>query len=461
MGTIRTMEPKINLLLIEKDLDLCAHLNRTEVQKALDIFFYDPRQDLMDFIRANEITAAIIDLEKERKQGLALLKKIRSTDAILDIILLGLPLDSDAVMDLINQGASYYLAKPLQIKDFQGILKKIIDIRALRRDTFRLEKQLEKKYSFHDIIGKSPDMFEIFALIEKIAPHFSSVLITGESGTGKELVARAIHELSRTKNRKLVICDCVSIPENLFESELFGYTKGAFTGADRDKRGLFEDAHEGVIFLDEIGDIPPFIQAKLLRVLEQHQFRPLGSNEVREIEVKIIAATNRKLKEAISDGSFREDLYHRLNKVEIHLSRLADRKEDIPLLVRHFLRRFSQKFNKELRGASREVQKLFTRYDWPGNVRELENVLERAAILTDKEYIDIPDLPTYLQKSLPAAEKLPFIDRESLPSLSDLEKEYIIHALKQTKNNLRQTAKILDVARNTLYNKLKKYNIPH
>lgn len=461
MGTIRVMEPKINLLLIQKDLDLCALLNRTSVQKALDIHIYDSRQDLPGMIRAHEITAVMIDLDRQQKQGLALFKKIRRTDPILDIILLGQPLESDAVVDLINQGASYYLAKPLQVRDLQDILKKIIDIRALRRDTFRLEKQLEKKYSFHGLIGKSPDMLEVFALIEKIAPHFSSVLITGESGTGKELVAHAIHKLSRTKSKKFVICDCVSIPENLFESELFGYTKGAFTGADRDKRGLFEDAHEGVIFLDEIGDIPISIQAKLLRVLEQHQFRPLGSNEVREIEVKIIAATNKKLKEAISEGSFREDLYHRLNKVEIHLSRLTDRKEDIPLLVRHFLHRFSRKFSKELRGASREVQKLFMRYDWPGNVRELENVLERAAILADKEYIDLPDLPDYLQKTLPAAERLPFLDRESHPSLAELEREYIIHLLKQTKNNLRQTAKILDVARNTLYNKLKKYNIPH
>jgi transcriptional regulator with PAS, ATPase and Fis domain len=284
-------------------------------------------------------------------------------------------------------------------------------------------------------------------------------LIAGETGTGKELVARAIHKLSSTKTKKLVVCDCVAIPENLFESELFGYSKGAFTGADRDKKGLFETANGGNIFLDEIGEIPVSVQAKLLRVLEHRQFRPLGSNETQSVKVRVIAATSKNLREGIKKGTFREDLFHRLNKVEIFLPPLRKRTEDIPLLVRHFVATNSRNLEKELKGISRQTQKLFQKYPWPGNVRELENVLESASILTKKNYIDIPDLPKYLQEYHDSLDKIPFIEREELSTLEDLEKDYIIHILKHTENNLRRAAKILDISRTTLYAKLKKYGI--
>jgi transcriptional regulator with PAS, ATPase and Fis domain len=298
-------------------------------------------------------------------------------------------------------------------------------------------------------------------LIEKVAKHFTSVLITGETGTGKEMVARAIHKLSPNASCRLIICDCVSIPESLFESELFGYMKGAFTGADKNKKGLFEEANEGIIFLDEIGEIPPSIQAKLLRVLEQREFRPLGSTETKRVNVRVIAATSRNLREGIQEGTFREDLYHRLNKVEIHLPPLRERTEDIPLLARYFLNDYSKAFNKELKGVSQKVQKLFLKYEWPGNVRELENVLERAAMLAKSHFIDISDLPQYLQDSLPSLTKIPFMSKEHLSTLDELEKEYIIYLLNLVGNNLKKTAKILNISRTTLYNKLKKYDIPH
>jgi len=302
-------------------------------------------------------------------------------------------------------------------------------------------------------------MLEVFSLIEKISKYFTSVLITGETGTGKEMVARAIHNLSQRQNKNLVICDCVSIPENLFESELFGYTKGAFTGADKDKRGLFEEAADGIIFLDEIGDIPLSIQAKLLRVLEYHQFRPLGSNIIKKVNLKVIAATSHNLRDAIKRGVFRDDLFHRLNKVEIYIPPLRERPEDIPLLVRYFLDHYNNKFSKNLNGISQEVQKLFLKYDWPGNVREIENVLESSSMLAKKEFIDINDLPKYLQDFQPS--KIPFIINENLSTLDELEKEYIIYLLKICRNNLRKTAKILNISRTTLYSKLKKYNISH
>jgi transcriptional regulator with PAS, ATPase and Fis domain len=251
----------------------------------------------------------------------------------------------------------------------------------------------------------------------------------------------------------------VSIPENLFESELFGYIKGAFTGADKDKLGLFDKAHRGTIFLDEIGEIPLSIQAKLLRVLEHHQFKPLGSNENRTVDVHVIAATSRNLRECIKNRTFREDLLHRLNKVEIYIPPLRKRPEDIPLLVRHFLNRYNKQFSKKIKGVSRQVQKLFLKYEWPGNVRELENVMESAAMLSKKEFIGISDLPKYFHESFPAPEKIPFIKREQLTTLKDLEKDYISYILKLTNNNLRKSAKIMNISRTTLYNKLKRYKI--
>lgn len=454
----------MNILTIDEDPSLHDLIKQSSIASFCNIYFpndYEDYEELFIFIKDNNIHVIIADLDKNKKERLILLKKIKTFDPLLDMIMVGKSLAPEEVVDLINQGASDYLARPLQLDSIQKTLKNIINKKALRRKTFLLEKSLEKKYSFHGIIGKSPYMLEIFSLIEKISKYFSSVLVIGETGTGKEMVARAIHNLSQVNNKNLVICDCVSIPENLFESELFGYAKGAFTGAYKDKNGLFEEAHNGIIFLDEIGEIPLSIQAKLLRVLEHHQFRPLGSNKIRNVEIRAIAATSRDLRKDIESGTFRKDLFHRLNKVEIHLPPLRKRPEDIPLLARHFLNHYSKKFSKKIEGVSQEAQKIFLRYEWPGNVRELENVLERASILSKKEFIDIKDLPKYLQEHLPSKSKIPFINKKNLSTLNDLEKEYIIYLLKTTGNNLRKTAQILDISRTTLYNKIRKYKISH
>lgn len=454
----------MNILIIDEDPSLHDLIIQSSIASFCNIYFpndYEDYEELFIFIKDNNIHVIIADLDRNKKERLILLKKIKTFDPLLDVIMVGKSLAPEEVVDIINQGASDYLVRPLQLDSIQKTLKNIINKKALRRKTFLLEKSLEKKYSFHGIIGKSPYMLEIFSLIEKISKYFTSVLVIGETGTGKEMVARAIHNLSQVNNKNLVICDCVSIPENLFESELFGYAKGAFTGAYKDKKGLFEEAHNGIIFLDEIGEIPLSIQAKLLRVLEHHQFRPLGSNKIRNVEIRAIAATSRDLRKDIESGTFRKDLFHRLNKIEIHLPPLRKRPEDIPLLVRHFLNRYSKKFSKKIEGVSQEAQKIFLRYEWPGNVRELENVLERASILSKKEFIDIKDLPKYLQEHLPSKTIIPFINKKNLSTLNDLEKEYIIYLLKTTGNNLRKTAQILDISRTTLYNKIRKYNISH
>jgi DNA-binding NtrC family response regulator len=455
------MTQRMKLLIISETPALVNKTKRSDISKIHDILHLPPQEDILAFLGAEEIHVVAIDLDprKHQKKVLDLLKKIKDFDALIDVLIFGTTSPEEDVVEWIGKGATDYFNEAIQPETLEDILTKISRKRALRRDTLRLEQRLEKKYFFQGIIGKSPYMLEIFSLIQNIAQHFTSVLITGETGTGKELVARAIHKLSETKNRKFVVCDCVAIPENLFESELFGYKKGAFTGADQDKKGLFEAADEGIIFLDEIGEIPVSIQAKLLRVLEHRQFRPLGSNETRSVEVRVLAATSKNLREGIKKSTFREDLFHRLNKVEIFLPPLRKKAEDIPLLVRHFLAINSKYLSKELNGISRQTQKLFQKYPWPGNVRELENVLESASILTKKNYIDIPDLQKYLQEYHDSLDKIPFIEREKLSTLEDLEKDYIIHILKHTDNNLQQAAKILDISRTTLYSKLKKYGI--
>ncbi len=452
---------KLNMLLVMEDPSLSESVKNSAITNDWNIFLADPKEDILSRIQEHEIQTIISDIGSKRKKALSFLKRLKEFDSLLDVIFIGESLSTDAVVEMINQGVMDFLPKPLRVDLLERSLKKISTKRSLRRETFRLEKELEKKYFFQGMIGKSPYMLEVFSLIDNISKHFTSVLVTGETGSGKELVARAVSRLSGIEDDKFIICDCVAIPENLFESELFGYVRGAFTGADRDKKGLFEEANGGIIFLDEIGEVPLFVQAKLLRALEQHQFRPLGSNRNTRVDVKVIAATSRDLREGTKTGSFREDLFHRLNKVEIHLPPLRERSEDISLLVRHFLERYSQKFKKKLKGISRPVQKLFLYYHWPGNVRELENVLERAAMLCTKDFIDTGDLPDYLQKFSSKKQAIPVLDRENLSTLDEIEKEYISFLLKKTNNNLKNTAKILNISRTTLYNKIKKYDIPH
>lgn len=452
------MTPPLNLLTLDKDLDLYNEIKDSTAED-WNLFYFDIQNDYFSFIKENVISAVLVDIEKNSDTFPDILYQLKDFDPYLEIILMGAPLPTEKVLELIHEGATEYLPRPFDEEKLIEVLNEIKQKKNLRRETFKLEKRLEKKYYFQDIIGKSPYMLEIFSLVEKIARHFKCILITGETGTGKELIAKAIHKLAGTKNNNFVICDCVSIPENLFESELFGYARGAFTGADRDKKGLFEEADNGIIFLDEIGDIPISVQAKLLRIIENNQFRAIGSNEPKTVNVKIITATNRDLRTAVKQGTFREDLFHRLNRIEIHLPPLRERTEDISLLARHFLKHYNQKFSKNLNGISREVQKLFTRYHWPGNVRELENILESAALVTKKEFIDISDLPKYMQEPLPERGKIPFLSKNNLGSLDELEKEYITYLLKLNRYNMRKTARILNVSRTTLYNKLKKYDI--
>jgi DNA-binding NtrC family response regulator len=453
------MDAHVNLLVISDDFALYESVKRSPVGVDVNVFFAQLEDDYVDIVRDNGIRVVLVDPGDSLAEGMMVLKKIKRSDALVDVLVGGPPLGREAVLDVIHAGATDYVPKPYERDILRDVLRRLSCKSELRRETLHLEKKLERKYVFEGLVSRNPTMLEIFGLIENIAKYFSCALITGETGTGKEVVARAIHGKSPHKDMPLVVCDCASVPENLFESELFGYRKGAFTGADRDKPGLFEEADGGVIFLDEIAEVPAAVQAKLLRVLESREFRPLGASESTTVEVRVLAATNKDLAERVRAGAFREDLYHRLNKVVIDLPPLRERLEDIPLLVRHFLQIANRNFGKSVRGVSREVQKLFLKYGWPGNVRELANVLESAAMLCKKDFIDVPNLPKYLRDFIPPQGAIAFAGRGHLSTLEDLEKEYIAYLLKVTKGNLRQTAKILAISRTTLYNKLAKYGL--
>lgn len=444
------MELQTSLLIVSREFSLYGAVKKTPPAGDFCLFFCRPDEDALPIVRENAVKIVLVDSVEARQESESLLKTLKHFDPLIDVVIMGQGLDSETILGWIHMGATDYVAMPFQPATVSEVL---------RRETFQLEKRLEKKYVFQGMVSRNPSMLEVFGLIENIAKHFTSVLITGETGTGKKMVARAVHAAGPRRDKDLVICDCASIPENLFESELFGYRKGAFTGADKDKRGLFEEADKGVIFLDDIAEIPIAVQAKLLRVLENHQFRPLGANENRTIDVRVIAATNRDLSEAIRNNTFREDLFHRLNRVEIHLPPLRERLEDISLLVRHFVQIHSKDLSKSVRGVSRNVQKIFLKYSWPGNVRELENVLESASVMCKKDFIDVPNLPKHLRDFEAPEGGLSFLRKENLSTLESLEKEYIAYLLKVTKNNLRRTAKILGISRTMLYNKLAKFKL--
>jgi two-component system response regulator HydG len=453
------MDPCGNLVILANRTEVYDLLKSSPAGADFQLFLCGKGEDIPSFIEANSIRIAVLDVEDPPAADLELLKRLKKSDPRLTTIVIGPTAPPDEIMDWIEQGASDVLTRPLEVGALGEILKKILEKCVLRRETFILEKRLEKKYVFHGLVSKNPVLFEIFGKVESIAKHFASVLITGETGTGKDLVARAIHGLSEVRNARLVACDCASIPENLFESELFGCVRGAFTGADRTKRGLFEEAQDGTIFLDEIGEIPLPVQAKLLRALENRQFRPLGSNEIKYANVRVIAATNRDLGRAIKSGVFREDLLRRLNRVAIHLPPLRERMEDVPLLIRHFLEILNRAHGKDLKGVSRDVQKLFLKLSWPGNVRELENALHSAAMVAKKNFIDVGDLPKELRKAASAPVRTPPTVGGELASLDEVEKDYIVYILKTAGYNLKKSAAILGVSRTTLYNKMAKYGL--
>jgi DNA-binding NtrC family response regulator len=363
----------------------------------------------------------------------------------------------ESAVEAIQKGACDYLTKPLDLEKLRSRIRALLEDAKKRQHAFQLDLALVDAFQFEGMIGRSPLILETFARIRRVAPHYQTILVSGATGTGKELVARALHRLSPRAAGPFVVCNCSALVETLLESELFGYVRGAFTGATHDKEGIFEQANGGTVFLDEIGELSPPAQAKLLRVLQQREVQRVGSPTPHAVDVRVIGATNRQLRTMVADGHFRDDLYYRLSMVEVSLPRLVDRKEDLPLLQKYFVEKFAQQYGKQIRGITRRAQLRMAAYSWPGNIRELENVIGNAAMMTQGSTIDVDDLPEVLKETASHESSAD----EDLLSLHELQNRHLARVLERVGGNKARAAEILGISRTTIYEMLAKMNEGH
>jgi two-component system response regulator AtoC len=446
------MRKDVRILIVDDEIIMRDSLSEWLREDGYGVVAVEDGFQALEKVQEERWDVLLVDLKMPGMDGLELLERVKKFKDEIPVIIMTAYATVDSAVKAMKKGAYDYIVKPFNPEEIGLAIRKIIAYQDLLKENIYLRQELEKKYAFKDIIGKSHKMQEVLALVKTVAKSNSTVLIESESGTGKELVARAIHSSSVRSEGPFVAVSCAALPESLLESELFGHEKGAFTGAVSMKKGRFELADRGTLFLDEIGEISPKTQVNLLRVLEEKELRRVGGTKVVQTDVRIIAATNKDLKAAVDQGKFREDLYYRINVVSIQLPPLRDRKEDIPLLVQHFLNKYCIENKKELDGLSEEVSRILMKYDWPGNVRELENVIERAVVVAKERIITPEDLPLLV----PSESK--FKPTADMP-LQDVEKEHILRALESNNWNITKTAKILGIDRNTLSSKIKKYQI--
>jgi DNA-binding NtrC family response regulator len=391
----------------------------------------------------------LTDLRLPGMDGLEFLAKIRQQNTVVPVIIMTAFGSIETAVEAMKSGATDFLLKPFSLDHLMTVVQKAMEVRELRDENRQLKEELGRRYEFDNIIGRSPAMQEIFATITRVAPTRATVLLAGESGVGKDLIARAIHFHSPRRSKPLVKINCTALPENLMESELFGYEKGAFTGANTSKPGKFEQADTGTVFLDEIGDVPANIQVKLLRVLQEREFERLGSNVTRHIDVRVVAATNQDLRAALEQGTFREDLYYRLNVVPLNIPPLRERKEDIPFLAGHFIHKLAPDSGSRVEAITDAGMEKLMSYHWPGNVRELENVIERSLVMATGTALDAKDIRLEMApRSRVQSDEHPFLPEGM--SLDQYEQEIIREALRRADGNKSQAARLLGLTRNAL-----------
>jgi DNA-binding NtrC family response regulator len=445
-------ESSIRLVAIDDEAESLELIEDALTKPGLEVLTASDPDSGWDLVRRVHPQIVLLDLVMPNVSGMDLLARIVEWDPGTDVLLLTGHYSTESAVEAIQKGACDYLTKPISPAALRERVEKLLSDALKRHRALQLEGELLESSRFDQLVGRSPQMLEVFARVRRVAPHFRNALVTGATGTGKELVARSLHNLSPVSTGRFAVCNCSALVETLIESELFGHVKGAFTGATHDRVGLFEYASGGSLFLDEIGDMPLATQSKLLRVLQNQEVQRVGSPGVRKVDVRVIAATNRDLCQQIIDKQFREDLYYRLSMVEIKVPSLSDRKEDLPLLERHFLERFSNEYRKSISGISYRAQSVLRRHAWPGNVRELENVLGNACMMAESDTIDVRDLPDYLQGREPAPE---FEFGEAPLPLEEMERRYIARTLQQMGGNKVQTARILGISRAKLYSVLR------
>jgi two-component system response regulator HydG len=415
----------------------------------------------VDLVKTAPVDLILMDVRMAKMSGIEALKKITAYNPAIPVIIMTAYSSVESAVEALKTGAYDYLIKPLDFEVLKLTLERAHDHAGLKVENQLLKEQLRADLNISDIIGKSRAMKELMDVLAMAAPSEATVLITGESGTGKELVARSLHLNSSRRDHPLVTVNCAAIAEALLESELFGHEKGAFTGADRRREGRFMQADKGTIFLDEIGEMAPTMQAKLLRVLQEKEIQRVGGDQVLPVDVRIVAATNRDLQHAVAVGEFREDLFYRLNVMQLHVPPLRRRRDDIPLLARHFLDKYAARNRKAARGFSPLAMDMLIKYDWPGNVRELENIVERAVILMTGEHITEKQLPSNIARETcavaPSADLVCISSTGDQRSLEEIEREAILETLKAADGNKSEAARRLGITRKTLHKKLKVY----
>ena len=454
------MSSKFKVLIADDDQAITSLFEEILSGEGYQVTAVNGGAAALKVIRDEDLDMLITDIMMPEVSGLDILHEVKKNHPDTMVILITSFGTVEAAISAMKDGAYDYISKPFKIDEIVLSVRRALEQKELLKQYQFLQKGIKEKYKLENIVGRSNEMLDVYKTVAKIAPSRSTVLITGESGSGKELVARAIHQNSTRADKPFVVIQCASIPETLIEGELFGYMKGAFTGANATRRGLFEEADTGTCFLDEIGEIPLSTQVKLLRVIQEREVRRLGADHPIKIDVRIIAATNRKLEDMIKEGKFREDLYYRLSVVSIHLPPLRERTEDIPLLCQHFIRKYCTEYNKPIKMLSPEAAILLTQYNWPGNVRELENVIERAVNLSYHDVIMMEDLPDKVSLTVKSA-VINFIDENI--TLDELEQKFLEKNLKDTNWNYTLTAEKMGISVRTIQRMVSRFNLkkPH
>ena len=441
----------INILVVDDEEPFRRLLNKELARKGYAVQVARDGNEALRVLSDNVFDVILLDVVMPGVDGLSLMKKLKEDSGAPAIIVLTGKATVETAVDAMKNGAYDYLTKPYKLDELAIVIERAYEYRRLSVKSKLLEQELVRKESPFEFVGKSGQIQEILALIKKVAPTDSTVFIQGESGTGKELIANTVWHYSTRKDAPFIALNCATLSENLIESEIFGHEKGAFTSAYQLKHGLVEVADKGTLFLDEIGEMPIGLQPKFLRFLDSGEFRRVGGNKTLRVDVRMIAATNKDLSGLIKTGNFREDLYYRLNVINVTIPPLRERKEDIVELAEHFLIKYAQKLSKSISGFTAEALELLTGYKWPGNVRELENVIERAVILCECDQIGAEDLSISSYSAV--------AEMGVNPSLEEMEKNYILRVLKEAGNNQSKASQLLGIDRKTLYLKLKKYDI--
>ena len=449
------MKEEISILLIDDEESFREILGEELSMMGFRVTTGTRGEEVPAILDEEEIDVVLLDLKLPGISGVETLKVIKEISPNIEVVMLTAYGSIDNAVESMKLGAYYYLTKPCKLDELEVLIRKAYEKRLLSQQYAFLKQELDRRDEFPELIGNSAGLNRVLGLVKKVALTDSTVLIMGESGVGKELIARSIHKASLRRDKPFVVLDCGSLQESLIENEMFGHEKGAYTGASQLKHGLLEVADTGTLFMDEIGEITPAIQMKLLRVLETKSFKRVGGTKDIEVDIRLISATNKDLQETIKKGNFREDLFYRLNIFPIHIPPLRERREDIPLLARYFARHSKATGKKDMK-ISPEAMDLLMAYDWPGNIRELQNVVERALILSDSKYIQSKDLPPNL-KTVPKRHVTD--DHRNLLSLEEIEKRYILNVLEKCKGHRASAAEILKISEATLYRRLKEYNI--